>query len=147
VSAELWKQFEGQSIENTYLSSEEPARQWGFGGVFLADHVVEGRIGTRERASWPSNALEDAAQIIGGRIRTAIRPAGETAGPGRQRHKQVKVVRRKCVQPYPEDVRNSFSKPNLALLCNFLMKEAHPRQFPDLSFPIRVHRVRQAKPG
>src|SRR5580704_2750987 len=41
----------------------------------------------RKGASWPSNALEDEAQIIGGRIRTAISPAGETAGPGRQRHK------------------------------------------------------------
>ena len=45
------------------------------------------RIGTRERAQGLTNALEDAAQIIGGRIRSAISPAGETAGPGRQRHK------------------------------------------------------------
>jgi formylglycine-generating enzyme required for sulfatase activity len=43
VSAELWKQFEGQSIENTY-HLKGLLGSGGFGGVFLADHVVEGAL-------------------------------------------------------------------------------------------------------
>src|SRR5580704_3812447 len=51
----------------------------------------------RKGASWPSNALEDEAQIIGGRIRTAISPAGNRRP--RPPAAQVKVARRKCVAP------------------------------------------------
>jgi hypothetical protein len=38
------------------------------------------RIGTRKRASWPSNALEDEAQIIGGRT-----THGDKTGGGNRR--------------------------------------------------------------
>ena len=48
MSAELWKQFEGQSIENTY-HLRSLLGSGGFGGVFLADHVVEGALIRRSR--------------------------------------------------------------------------------------------------
>src|SRR5450755_2022242 len=73
----------------------------GFQGIAVPSSThPEGVASNRyaRRASWPTTALEDAAQIIGGRIRTAIRPARESAGPGRQRHKSVKDARRKCAR-------------------------------------------------
>jgi hypothetical protein len=39
----LWSQFEGQSIENSFRLTQLIG-VGGFGGVFLADHVVEGRF-------------------------------------------------------------------------------------------------------
>jgi serine/threonine protein kinase len=39
----LWSQFEGQSIENSF-QLKQLIGVGGFGGVFLADHVVEGRF-------------------------------------------------------------------------------------------------------
>src|SRR6202030_2491795 len=52
------------------------------------ESIASNRRARRRHGS--STALEDAAQIIGGRKRTAIRPAQESAGPGRQRHYQSK---------------------------------------------------------
>src|ERR1700688_1279688 len=61
----------------------------GFQGIAVPSSTPpEGVTSNRyaRPASWPTTALEDVAQIIGGRIRTAKRPARERAGPGRQRH-------------------------------------------------------------
>src|SRR5258708_1765946 len=43
MNAALWSQFEGQSIEGTYRLNRLIG-VGGFGGVFVADHVVESRI-------------------------------------------------------------------------------------------------------
>src|ERR1017187_8744604 len=80
----------------------------GFQGIAVPSSTPpEGVTSNRyaRPASWPTTALEDVAQIIGGRIRTAKRPARESAGPGRQRHKLSQVRKAKvclvgfCVSP------------------------------------------------
>src|ERR1035437_6408486 len=53
---------------------------------------VKHRIGKDMQAIQPAEIMEDAAQIIGGRIRTAISPEGLPSGPGRRNDSRFKSL-------------------------------------------------------